>query len=157
MHFQYGIYDSPVPAAFIRAVAPLPTPPPSSQRRRGFQAAERLVLVITLEIGTGATGVVHSGTLEVELPGQSVSLDVVAKLAFSDHQKERLAHENAIYHYLRSEHITGIPTLFGFFNSVDGGPSALLMTHRGVSVRSNIQPLSSATRSVFSPLTITIC
>ena len=68
MHFQYGIYDSPVPAAFIRAVAPLPTPPPSSQRRRVFQAAERLVLVITSEIGTGVTGVVHSGTLEVELP-----------------------------------------------------------------------------------------
>jgi len=157
MHFQYGIYDSPVPAAFIRAVAPLPTPPRSPQHRRVFQAAERLVLVITSEIGTGATGIVHGGTLEVELPGQSISLGVVAKLAFSDHQKERLAHENAIYRYLSSTHITGIPTLLGFFSSIDGGPSALLMTHRGVSVSSNIQPLSSATRSVFSPLTITIC
>jgi hypothetical protein len=114
------------------------------------------MLVITSEIGTGATGIVHGGTLEVELPDQSVSLEVVAKLAFSDHQKERLAHEHAIYCYLSSRHITGIPTLLGFFSSVDGGPSALLMTHNGVSVSSNT-PLSSATRSVFSPLTITIC
>jgi len=156
MHFQYGVYDSPVPAAFIRAVRPMPAPPPSPQRQRVFQAAERLILVITSEIGTGATGIVHGGTLEMELPDQSISLDVVAKLAFSDYQKERLAHEHTIYCYLGSRHITGIPTLLGFFSSVDDGPSTLLMTHRGISVSSNT-PLSSATRSVFSPLTITVC
>jgi len=113
------------------------------------------MLVITSEIGTGATGIVHGGTLEVELSDQSVSLEVVAKLAFSYYKKERLTHEHTIYCYLSSRHITGIPTL-GFFSSVDGGPFALLMTHGGVSV-SNNTPLSSATRSVFSPLTITIC
>jgi hypothetical protein len=58
----------------------MPTPPPSPQRRRVFQAAERLMLVITSEIGTGATGVVHGGILEVELPNQSVSSTLLRNL-----------------------------------------------------------------------------
>lgn len=153
MHFQYGIYDSSVP--FIRSVTPMPTPPP--QRRRVFQADERLMLVITSEISTGATGIVHGGTLEVELPGQCVSLDVAVKLAFSDNQKERLANENEIYHYLSSRHITGIPTLLGSFSSIAGGPSALIMTYNGVSISNDTQTLSSDIRSVLSYLAISIC
>jgi hypothetical protein len=141
MHFQYGIYYSPVPAAFIRVLAPmLPMPPPSPQHRRVFQADE-LVLVITSEIGTGATGIVHGGTLEVELAGQCVSLDIVAKLAFSRHQKERLAHENEIYLYLNERHIRGIPTSLGLFSSIDGGPSALLLTYNGVCITDDTQLL----------------
>jgi len=156
MHFQYGIYDSPVPAAFIRVLVPMPIPPPSPQCRRVFQADERLVLVITSEIGTGATGIVHGGTLEVELPGQRLSLTVVAKLAFSDHQKERLVHENAIYRYLSSRRIRGIPTLLGLFSSPGGGPSALLLTNNGVSISCDTQS-SPIIRSVFSPLAIAHC
>jgi len=123
MHFQYG-----APATFIRVVQ-MPTTPSSPQRQRVFQADECLMLVVTSEIGTGATG----------LPGQCISLYVVVKLAFSDHKKERLAHENPI---------SGIPTLLGLFSAVDRS-SALLMTYNGVPVSSNVQPLSSSTQSVF--------
>jgi len=84
------------------------------------------MLVVTSEISTGATSIVHSGMLEMELPGQCISLYVVVKL-FSDHEKERLAHENPI---------SGIPTLLGLFSAVDR-PSALLMTYNCVSVSSN--------------------
>ena len=145
MHFQYGIYYSPVPVAFFRVLAP--------RHRRGFVETDELVLVITSEIGSGATGIVHGGTLEVELAGQCVSLDVVAKLAFSDYQKEQLAHENEIYLYLRSRHVRGIPMSLGLFGCTDGGPSALILTYNGVSITRDTQ-LSSDIRSVFSPLTI---
>ena len=121
MHFQYG-----APATFIRVVQ-MPTTPSSPQRQRVFQADECLMLVVTSEIGTGATGIVHAGMPEVESPGQCISLYVVVKLAFSDHEKERLAHENPI---------SGIPTLLGLFTAVDR-PSALLMTYNCVSVSSN--------------------
>ena len=151
MHFQYGIYYSPVPAAFIRVLAPMPTHPPSPQHQRVFLAdASELVLVITSEIGTGATGIVHGGTLEVELAGQCVSLDIVAKLAFSGYQKERLAHENEIYLYLSSRHVRGIPTSLGLFSSTHGGPSALILTYNGVSITRDTQ-LSPNIRSVFFP------
>jgi hypothetical protein len=154
MHFQYGIYNSPIPAAFARATLPTPTPPPSPQRQRIFQAYERLMLVVTSEIATGATGTVHRGTVEVELPGESLLLDVVVKLAFSDQQQERLAHEDAIYRSLSSKHITGIPAPLGLFSSFDDGPSALLMTYRGVSISSSKQILSPVGRSVFNPPTL---
>ena len=148
MHFSYGIYSSPVPAAFTRVLALMATPPPSPQLQRVPQADE-LVLVITSEIGTGAIGIVHGGTLEVKLSGQLVSLDIVAKLAFSRYQKERLAHEYEIYLYLSSKHIRGIPTLLGLFTSIDGdGPSALLLTYNGVSITGGTQ-LSPNIRSVF--------
>ena len=97
------------------------------------------MLVITSEIGTGAIGIVHGGTLEVELPGQCVSLAVVAKLVFSDHQIEWLVHENAIYHYLSLRHIRGIPTILGLFSSLSGGPSALLLTYNGGSISGDTQ------------------
>lgn len=91
------------------------------------------MLVITSEINAGAPGVVHGGTLELEFASQSA---FVAKLAFSDCQKERLAHENAIYQFLRSKDVLGIPKILGLLNSLDGGPSALLSPndYNGVSI-----------------------
>ena len=47
MHFQYGIYYSPVPAAFIRVLTPMPTPPPLPQHQ--FEADE-------LELGKSVRG-----------------------------------------------------------------------------------------------------
>jgi hypothetical protein len=138
IHFQYGIYNSPIPAPFIRAVPVIshvlatPSAPSSPQRRQVLQATERLLLVVTSEIATGATGVVHGGTLEVELPGQCLTLEVVSKFAFTDQQQEDLAHEHSIYRYLISKGVTGIATPLGLFNSFEDGPSALLMTYNGI-------------------------
>jgi len=159
MHFQYGIYNSPIPAAFIRsdpskssasAVSTL------SQLKRVLRLEERLMLVVTSEIGAGATGIVHGGTLEVEMSGQCLFLEVVVKLAFSHQQQESLTHENAIYRYLTSKRIKGIPTQLGLFNfnGFDGGPSALLMTHGGISISNSKQLISPVARSVFTHLTL---
>jgi hypothetical protein len=152
MHFQYGIYNSTIPAPFIRAVPvtspvlAIPTPPSSTQRRQVLQATERLMLVVTSEIDTGATGVVHGGTLEVELPGRCLTLDIVIKLAFDDQQQERLTHEDSIYRYLISKGVEGIATPLGLFNSFEDGPSALLMTYNGISISNSKHPISPALR-----------
>jgi hypothetical protein len=147
MHFQYGVYNSPTPAPFIRKL-------PSTQREEVLQPAECFMLVVTSEIATGAIGIVHGGTIEVELPGQCLTLKAVVKLAFSDHQQERLAHEYSIYRYLISKGVRGIATPLGLFNSFEDGPSALLMTYQGISISTTKQPISLMARSVFTLLTL---
>ena len=69
LYLQYGIYDSPIPASFIRSAPPImakakfPAPPLSPRAIRTYTPNECLSIVLTSEIGIGATGVVHRGTL----------------------------------------------------------------------------------------------
>ena len=56
---------------------------------------------------------------------QYVSLLVVVMLAFSDQQKKKFAHENAIDGSMSSKRVTSISMSLDLFISVDDGPFAL--------------------------------
>ena len=138
IYLQYDVYDSPVPSLFLRSAPPnvadpkLPTPPLSQRAIRTYAPEECLTIVLTSEIGRGATGVAHRGTLKPETSGVSVPLDVVVKLAFDNEQRDGLRSEYEVYRTLRSKGVLrGITTSLGFFNDTEGGPCALVMLYAG--------------------------
>ena len=138
IYLQYDVYDSPVPSLFLRSAPPivadpkLPTPPLSQRAISTYAPEECLTIVLTSEIGRGATGVAHRGRLKPETSGVSVPLDVVVKLAFDNEQRDGLRSEYEVYRTLRSKGVLkGITTSLGFFNDTEGGPCALVMLYAG--------------------------
>lgn len=140
MYLQYDVYDSPVPAFFIRSF-PLPMPPncPSSlfsPRNHTHGLDECMTVVLTSEIGQGATGVALRGTLTPENMEGAGALDVVVKLAFDDEQRDSLKKEYNLYLHLRSEGVQrGITQIIGFFDDdADVSACALVMLYAGVPI-----------------------
>jgi hypothetical protein len=138
IYLQYDVYDSPIPSSFLRSAPPimadpkLPTPPLSSRAISTYTPEECLTIVLTSEIGRGATGVVHRGTLKLETSGVSGPLDVVVKLAFDNEQRDALRSEYEVYRSLRSKGVLkGITTSLGFFDDSEDGPCALVMLYAG--------------------------
>jgi hypothetical protein len=93
VYFRYGVYDSHIPASFLRSAPSImartrtliPPPPPQSIRR--CRPEECLTIVLTSEIVRGATGMVHRGTLVPEIWHNAIPLDVVVKFAFDIEQR----------------------------------------------------------------------
>jgi hypothetical protein len=154
MYLQYDIYDSPVPASFLRAAPPIPPGsalPSSPDRNHALQLDEYMALVLTSEISHRTNSVVHGGTLEIEtLDDQHITLDVVAKTAFSSHRRDSLKHEYSIYHLLASKGVKGIPTVLGLFNDIEDGPSLLVTTNAGLPIPDENKVISAAARYVSS-------
>jgi len=139
LYLQYDVYDSPIPALFLRAAPSIiahtrcPTPPLSPRSIHTYGLEECLTVVLTSEIGQGATGTVHRGTLKPGIPDGAMSLDVVVKLAFDVEQRDALKSEYNVYCCLRSKGILrGITTPLGFFDDSEGGACALVMLYAGV-------------------------
>ena len=137
LYLKYNVYDSPVPATFFRSAPPImahgPTPPLPPRATRTCRLEECLSIVLTSEIGRGATGVAHRGTLEPEVLDCAMPLDVVVKLAFSDDQKDALRNEYQVYCRLWSKGIhQGIATALGLFDDSEGDACALVMLYAGV-------------------------
>lgn len=141
LYLQYDVYDSPIPALFLRTtpsiIAPTrcPTPPLSPRSVHTYGLEECLNVVLTSEIGQGATGTVHRGTLEPGISDGTIPLDVVVKLAFDTEQRDALKSEYDVYRCLRSKGILrGITTPLGFFDDSEGCACALVMLYAGVSL-----------------------
>jgi hypothetical protein len=80
-----------------------------------YEPEECLTVILTSEIGHGATGVVLRGRLE---PDGAIPLDVVVKLAFKYEQRDALRSEYEIYRCLRSKGVLqGIATALGFLTT----------------------------------------
>jgi len=139
LYLQYSIYNSQIPSTFLRS-APTITEgkknpnPPSLQAISSCRDEDFLVVILTSEIGAGATGVAHGGMLIAESSDGRVSLDVVVKLALDSKQREALKHEYEVYRLLRSNGIVkGIAVVLGVFDDFEGhGPSTLVMLNAGV-------------------------
>ena len=138
LYLHYDVYNSPVPSSFLRSAPPIAVDPelsplPFSPRAISTYAPEeRLIIVLTTEIGQGAKGAVHRGTLKPDTSGVSVPLDVVVKLAFDSWQRECLRNEYEVYRSLKSKGVLkGIATPLGFFDNSEGGPCALVMLYAG--------------------------
>jgi serine/threonine protein kinase len=140
LYLQYGIYDSPHPSTFFRS-APAITedtknrPLLSPRDNSPYRMKDSLTVILTSEIGHGATGVVLRGMLNADGSDGSTPLDVVVKLAFDSEQRAALRDEYAVYRFLRSKGVVkGIATALGFFDDCQRGPSALVMRYAGVSL-----------------------
>jgi hypothetical protein len=138
IRIQYGVYNSPEPSSFLRSgssLSPVVGPLPPRKAKDKYRSDEYFTLVLTSEIGDGATGIVHGATLELETSDvQRLTHEVVVKLAFSDEQQERLRKEYAIYQHLATANVMGIPTVLGLFEDLEGGSMALVMNNAGVSL-----------------------
>lgn len=139
LYLQYDVYDSPIPALFLRAAPSItahtrcPTPPLSPRSIHTYGLEECLTVVLTSEIGQGATGTVHRGTLKPGTLDGAMPLDVAIKLASDVEQRAALKSEYDIYCCLRSKGILrGIATPLGFFDDSEGGACALVMLYAGV-------------------------
>jgi len=140
LHIKYNIYDSIRPAIFYRGARVnsnndgIVTPPTTPAT--AFPKDVRLLLFLTSELGEGATGVVHGGILQVESEHKISTLEIAAKLAFTDEQQAALVAESFIYTHMAEEGIKCIPTVLGYFHDADeDGPSCLLMSHSGKSLQ----------------------
>ncbi|KIL58786.1 hypothetical protein M378DRAFT_132107 [Amanita muscaria Koide BX008] len=153
LYLQYDIYDSPVPALFLRSAHPIlahtrcPVPPFFPRAIRPYRLEQCLTIVLTSEIGRGATGVVHRGTLKPEISDGAVPLDVVVKLAFNTEQRDALRDEYEVYRHLRSKEVLqGIATVLGFFDYSEDGVCALVMLYAGVPLVTELQRISVSDR-----------
>ena len=119
MHLRYDVYDSPIPASFIRSLSlPMPSNCPSSlfsPHNHTHGLDECMTVVLTSRIGQGATAVALRGTLTPENMQGAGALDVVIKLAFDDKQRDSLIEEYKLYLHLRSKGVQrGIIPIIGF-------------------------------------------
>ncbi|KAF9505631.1 hypothetical protein BS47DRAFT_1400218 [Hydnum rufescens UP504] len=141
LSLRYDIYDSPIPATFLRSAPSViedpgfPTRLPSPRNLSSYTLDESISIVLTSEIGRGASGIVHRGTLEANFAERSMQLDVAVKFAFTTEQKEDLRHEYNVYQRLKSNGITtGIATALGIFDDCEDGPCILIMLYSGSSL-----------------------
>ncbi|KAG5736117.1 hypothetical protein E4T56_gene6265, partial [Termitomyces sp. T112] len=93
LEMRYDVYNSPVPASFVRV---------GTKRKRSYGPDEYFKLILTSEIASGATGVVHDAQLEVQIDGHVLRAAVVVKLAFQPEEIEAMRHEFSIYEHLTS-------------------------------------------------------
>ena len=120
-----------------------PTPPISPRSIRSYKPEECLTIFLTSEIGRGATGVVHRGTLTSEIPDGAL-LDIVVKLAFDTEQRKALRNEYQVYRHLKLRGVRrGIATALGFFDDSEDDACALVLLYAGV-------PLSTESRGNLS-------
>jgi hypothetical protein len=153
VYLQYGIYDSPVPAAFRRNItsilpgAGLPSPPSPSPGDGDHRCTEEhMVLILTSETAEGATGIVHGATLRVETSDRThLTGDVVVKLSLLDEQKVRLRNEYAIYQTLEANGVKGLSGVLGIFDDMEKGPTILVLTQAGTPLHPD-RALSSSHR-----------
>ncbi|KAF7309356.1 Protein kinase domain-containing protein [Mycena indigotica] len=153
---QYGIHCSPAPASFIRAAqclvhATKRKPNYKPPIKRSYKPEEYFELLLTSQIGDGATGVVHSANLRVVTKaGSALTHDnLVLKIAFQERQQVRMRHEYAIYQRLAEHGVTGVPQVYGLFEDLEGGAIALLMNNCGKTIW-DLRPDKKRARTVIT-------
>ncbi|KIM39104.1 hypothetical protein M413DRAFT_236022 [Hebeloma cylindrosporum] len=144
LSLNYGTYHSPTPSSFIRVGASCvrgyhdqPFKEPS--RKATYNSSQYFSLILSEEIGSGAIGVVHRATAELQLEsGLKVHHRLAVKLVFSNHlgYQRKLRKEHSIYHYLASkDNIEGVLPVYGLFEDTETGTLALIMDDGGSSIR----------------------
>ncbi|KAG6847798.1 hypothetical protein H0H93_005933 [Arthromyces matolae] len=127
LRMQYDRFNSPVPASFLRDDTS------SKPVKSSYEPTEYFILTLTSYLGDGATGQIHTAT--VELFGSDGNMhsfsNAVVKFAFLPNPRQRLRHEFKVYQKLKASGITCIPEVFGLFKDVEGDTLALVMTHAG--------------------------
>ncbi|KDR68735.1 hypothetical protein GALMADRAFT_1026246 [Galerina marginata CBS 339.88] len=152
VNLSYGIYQSPVPASFMRLG-------PSCVhisyinsfkkiRRKGkYTHSQYFTLTVGEHLGKGAIGVAHPTYATLELDSSTlIQHDLVVKFAFSKEQQESIRHEFDIYQHLaRNNVVDGIVRVYGLFQDMDTGTIALVMDNAGIDLATREQKRSGKT------------
>ena len=137
--------NSPSPAAFIRQGRGIAPGIPCTSidvwkskvevRTQEYRAHEYFELLLAPDFSSGATGQVHRATIRMTLPdGCLVSSSVIVKVAFHDLLRERLRHEYVVYKHMADKGVKSVASIFGLFEDIDDGSSALIMSDAGISL-----------------------
>ncbi|KAJ6458408.1 hypothetical protein C8R47DRAFT_1163195 [Mycena vitilis] len=153
LYIQYDVYNSPVPASFIRSAPALvesvpdrPFTRPPVKRR--YEQNECITITLTSEIAAGATGIAHTAILKVTTAGGATAEEtVVVKITFTSEQQDRLRHEYDVYRRLADSDVQGVPKIYGIFDDLEGGAIVLVMSRCGESLLT-LRPDPSASISV---------
>lgn len=147
---NYDCYKSPVPSSFVRVgpscargFADIPFKKPSRTSR--YTPDQYLNITMSEKLGSGALGVTHRGSIELDVDGEIISHPIVLKLVFCQHRsrRKRLEREHAIYRHLASaEGVEGVLDCYGIFEDTETGTLALIMDDGGKSLsdRSSVKP-----------------
>jgi hypothetical protein len=136
-YVQHDMFKSAAPASFLRigrSLSPdLGSTIKAPRMKRKYAANEVVTVILRSRIGSGATGVLYDSTLQVFTPGMGLlSEEIIVKLAFDQEQRSRMRHEYNIYRHLASSGVKGcIPRIYGLFEDMEDGATALLMNHVG--------------------------
>ena len=137
--------NSPSPAAFIRRGRGIAPGIPCSNialwksktepRAEEYQAHKYFELYLAPDFNSGATGQVHRATIRMTLlGGRLLSSPAIVKVAFHDLQRERLRHEYIVYKHLADKGVESVASIYGLFEDIDDGSSALIMSDAGISL-----------------------
>ena len=150
------MYDSPVPAPFIRAGFQLMEDDVKENPTSGFPTSrasddptpetilfdeESFTITLTEEKQPQSTGVVHMGYLSCGTKcsrAPSKWRGIAVKIGFDHDEKSVLRSEYEIYQRLHKNGVKGIPAAIGLFEEQDrygddpfGGPYALVLSNAG--------------------------
>ena len=104
-------------------------------RAQEYQAHEYFELLLAPDFSSGATGQVHKAAIRMTLPdGRLVSSSAIVKIAFHDLLRERLRHEYVVYKHMADKGVKSVASIFGLFEDIDDGSSALIMSDVGISL-----------------------
>lgn len=123
-----------------RSSPALRSPPKQHLASKSFSNA---TVVLTSDLGEGGTGIVHGGQLFVNTGGDEVALNIAVKLSFNNDQQDMLRDEYLCLSELHSRGVAGIPTVLGYYDSIDeNGPTMLVMLNAGVDLDDNKRLIS---------------
>lgn len=104
-------------------------------RAQEYRTHEYFEVLLKPDFDSGATGQVHKATIRMTLPdGRLLSSPAIVKVAFHDFQRERLRHEYIVYKHLAKKGVKCVAIVFGLFEDVRDGSSALIMSDVGISL-----------------------
>jgi hypothetical protein len=141
LRLEYGVFNSPSPAALYR-VGPaiktdvVPGELSSVNKRRKHTSADYFRITLTSDvIAEGATGRAHNARIEVQTSdGRVYGYIAIAKIALEQRKRQRLRHEYAVYRYLDRKGVNGIVKVYGLFEDAGNEALILIMSHAGTSL-----------------------
>ncbi len=122
LHLQYGNYNAPTPQILLA---------PDHPRPDIYQSTQCRSLILTSELGSGATGQAYVGTFGPGNDHFKAPPRLVAKLATTKDRLMSLRHEYDVYCHLQSRDVRGIPFVFGYYQDSHRGVGALIMNYVG--------------------------
>lgn len=143
LRLEYGIYNSPTPAALYR-VGPATIHGSAfegkylfgDRGKRKYTPADYFRITLTSDvIAEGATGRVHNAKVEVQVDnGRVYSYTAVAKIARQEKKRQKLRHEFAVYLYMARQGVNSVARVYGLFEDAANEAVVLVMSHAGTSL-----------------------
>lgn len=154
LYLRYDMYDSQVPASFIRvgfrlekavtkeASTSLPSrESPDYTTEMVLPNEKSSDIILTEQKHAQSTGIVHIGHFSCGVKcnrSSSKCAEIVVKIGFDSYEKCILHEEHEIYTLLHENGVKGIPNVIGLFEELDqygddpfGGPYALILSYVG--------------------------